>query len=198
MTEARESLAGRRLILGVTGCIAAYKAATVLREFMYRGATVRVVMTPNATKFVAPLTFRALSGHTVYVDPFTAYDPAGWQVDHIELAVNADAVVVAPATANVIGKLCAGITDDFLTTLICATRAPVIFCPAMNPNMYTNPIVQRNVASLRELGYYFVDPEVGPLAALQEGEGQGRLAEPATIITAVERLLIETTTSGED
>ena len=135
-------------------------------------------MTGNATKFVSPLTFQTLSQNQVYVDMFK--EPRNYDVEHISLAEKADLFLVAPGTANVIGKIANGIADDFLTTTVMATKSKVIFAPAMNTNMYLNPIVQKNISYLKELGYEFIKPGIGLLACQTYGEG--RMAEPIDII----------------
>ncbi|MBP1720849.1 MAG: phosphopantothenoylcysteine decarboxylase, partial [Deltaproteobacteria bacterium] len=136
----------KNIVLGITGGIAAYKAAELTREFVKRGASVHVIMTKNATAFLTPLTLQTLSGNPVYTDTFTL--TGEWEIGHVSLAESADAVVVAPATANFIGKAAAGIADDLLTTMIMATKAPVLICPAMNVHMHANAIVQENIAKL--------------------------------------------------
>lgn len=166
-------LAGRRITLGVTGGIAVYKAAQLVSSLTAGGAEVRVIMTRSAQEFVRPMTFQVLSGHRVHTDLFEP-DTEG-AVQHIDLATHSDLILIVPATANVIGKVASGIADDLLTTVIMAARCPVLFCPAMNVNMYKNRVVQKNMASLRELGYQFVEPGVGRLAC--GTEGQGRLAD---------------------
>jgi phosphopantothenoylcysteine decarboxylase/phosphopantothenate--cysteine ligase len=180
-------LKGKKIVLGVTGGIAAYKAAQLSRMFIHAGADVHVVMTENATKFITPLTFRSLTGNPVTVDMFEPV--TNWQIEHIELATMADIVVIAPATANVIGKIASGMADDMLTTTVMATKAPVIIAPAMNSNMYNNPIVQGNVEKLKGLGYEFVEPEEGRLATGTEGAGKGRLADLEKIVQKVSEVL---------
>ncbi|MCK9362651.1 MAG: bifunctional phosphopantothenoylcysteine decarboxylase/phosphopantothenate--cysteine ligase CoaBC [Syntrophales bacterium] len=177
----------RKIALCVTGGIAAYKAAELLREFVRRGADVRVVMTESACKLVAPLTFETLSGHPVATDLFSLNAQA--EIPHIALAAFADLLVVAPATANIIGKAAAGIADDLVSTIILATTKPVLFCPAMNVNMYENAIVQKNLAELAARGYLIMAPGYGELAC--RTEGRGRLPEPVAIAEEVEYLLAE-------
>ncbi len=183
----------KKIVLGVTGGIAAYKAAELTREFVKRGASVHVIMTRNATAFLTPLTLQTLSGNPVYTDTFTL--TGEWEIGHVSLAGSADAVVVAPATANFIGKVAAGIADDLLTTMIMATKAPVLICPAMNVHMYANAIVQENIAKLKEKGYAFVDPGYGELAC--KTEGVGRLAELEDIAEEVESVLTVKDLAGE-
>jgi phosphopantothenoylcysteine decarboxylase/phosphopantothenate--cysteine ligase len=177
-------LAGRRIVVGVTGSIAAYKAVLLVRRLMDQGAMVDVAMTRSATAFVAPLTFASLTHRPVVSDVLEL--DADQQISHIELAEAADAVVIAPATANVIAELATGHAGSAVTAIACASRSPVIVAPAMDAGMWENPATRRNVATLREDGYRVVEPEVGPLASGLTGVG--RLAEPATIAAAVERL----------
>ena len=184
MTSDRRPLAGRRIVVGVTGSIAAYKAVLLVRRLMERGADVDVVLTHSAAAFVTPLTFASLTHRPVVTDVM-ALD-ADEQIAHVELAESADAVVIAPATANVIAELAVGLTHSAITAIVAATRSPVIVAPAMDAGMWTNQATQRNVSTLREFGYLIVDPEVGSLASGLTGVG--RLAEPATIGDAVERL----------
>jgi len=185
-------LRGTELILGVTGSIAAFKALEVLRLLtLEEGAKVTAILTQNATRFVGPLSFSVLSGRPCLTDQFAAEEvrasfipadaPGRVPIVHIDLAHHADLVVVAPASANLIGKLAAGIADDLLTVTIMATTAPVVLAPAMNNHMWENPIVQANVRRLTEIGYHFVGPVAGDLAC---GEGPGRLADPAAIVAA--------------
>lgn len=169
---------GKNIVVGVSGGIAAYKAVELVSRLKKAGATVYVIMTKAATEFVTPLTFRELSGNPVAVDLWS--EVKHWNVEHIALASAADLFVVAPATANIIGKVANGIADDMLSTTIMATKAPVIMAPAMNTNMYENPLVQQNIAKLTALGYSFIEPASGMLAC--GVEGQGRLPEPACIV----------------
>ncbi|MDT8901513.1 bifunctional phosphopantothenoylcysteine decarboxylase/phosphopantothenate--cysteine ligase CoaBC [Anaeroselena agilis] len=178
-------LAGKCVVLGVSGGIAAYKAVEVASRLRKQGASVYVVMTRAATKFVTPLTFREISGNPVVTSMWD--EPKNWNVEHVALATRADLFLVAPATANVIGKLAAGIADDMLTTTLLATKAPVVLAPAMNCNMYLNPLVQANIAKLTGLGYHFIPPDEGLLAC--GVEGPGRLPEPAAIVDKVAALL---------
>lgn len=180
-------LTGKNIVLGVSGGIAAYKSCTLVREFVKRGANVDVVMTANATQFVTPLTMETLSNNPVSVDMFATHDRR--EVEHVSLAKKADLFVVAPATANVVGKYANGIADDMLTTTLMATTAPVVICPAMNVNMYNSAAYRANVATLKQRGVYFVDAESGFLAC---GDvGQGRLAEPKEIVVSCERILYQ-------
>ncbi|RKY72833.1 MAG: bifunctional phosphopantothenoylcysteine decarboxylase/phosphopantothenate--cysteine ligase CoaBC [Candidatus Latescibacterota bacterium] len=179
-----ESLVARKVIVGVTGSIAAYKSAELVRKLKQRGAEVTAVMTPAASQFISPLTLETLSGKPVASELF----PATRRPDilHISLAKWADLMVVAPATANIIGKVAAGIADELLATVIMATQAPVLFAPAMNTAMFSNPILTANISKLRQYGYQFVEPEVGELASGEEGKG--RLAPIETILEAIEKL----------
>ncbi len=175
----------KKVVLGVSGGIAVYKAVELLRLFVKAGADVSVVMTRNAQEFVTALTFQTLSGNPVHSELFNLYQEN--TIGHISLAERADLFVIAPATANIIGKIANGIADDLLSTTVMATRAPVLFAPAMNMHMYENPIYQRNENSLRQLGYYFIDPVHGELACGYSG--QGKLPAPEAIFTAAQKLL---------
>ncbi|MDY3973168.1 MAG: bifunctional phosphopantothenoylcysteine decarboxylase/phosphopantothenate--cysteine ligase CoaBC, partial [Veillonella caviae] len=168
----------KHIIVGVSGGIAAYKAVEVVSRLRKLGAEVKVVMTRNATKFVAPMTFGEISGYPVAVEMFENIHD--WNVEHISLATWADAYVVVPATANVIAKMAAGIADDMLTTQLLATKAPIYICPAMNTNMYENPITQRNFKTLEDLGYHILPAASGQLAC--GTSGIGRLPEPTDIV----------------
>ena len=184
MNEERGPLVGRRVILGVSGSIAAYKAVGLARLLAERGATVDVAMTAGATAFVAPLTFASLTHRPVITDVM-ALDP-DQQIAHVELAEAADAVVLAPATANLLAELAAGLVGSAPAAIVCATRAPVVIAPAMDAGMWTHPATQRNAETLRGFGYRIVEPEVGALASGLTGVG--RLAEPSEIADAVEHL----------
>jgi len=175
-------LDGKNIIIGVTGGVAAYKAPDIVSRLKKLGANVFVIMSKNSTKFIAPLTFQSLSHNYVVVDMFE--DPKTWEIEHIELAKKADLFLIAPATANVIGKIASGIADDMLTTTIMATEAPVYIAPAMNTKMYENPIVQANINKLDQLGYYMISPDSGKLAC---GDiGKGKLASPEMIVKLIE------------
>ncbi len=167
----------KQVVLGVTGGIAAYKAVEVLRLLVKAGAEVHVVMTRNAMEFVAPLTFQTLSGNPVHTELFSLVQER--DIGHISLADRADLVLIAPATANVVGKAANGLADDLLTTTLLATKAPVLFVPAMNVNMWENPLYQENQARLEKHGYHFMTPVSGDLAC--GWEGQGKLPDPADI-----------------
>ncbi|MGA9172671.1 MAG: flavoprotein, partial [Thermoactinomyces sp.] len=153
---------GKRVVLGVTGGIAAFKAASIASGLAQRDYDVRVIMTKSATQFITPLTMQILSRHHVAVDTFDEYNPA--VVNHIDLADHADLFIIAPATANIIAKMALGLGDDMLSTTLLATQAPIVVAPAMNVHMYENPIVQKNIATLKERGVYFIEPGQGPLA----------------------------------
>ena len=185
-------LSGKRVLLGVSGGIAAYKAVEVLRMLTEQGAVVRVVMTRNAARFVAPLTFSALSGTPVLSDEFA--DAAWGPMGHITVTDGLDIALVIPATANIIGKTAAGIADDALSTALIAADCPVIMAPAMNDRMYRNAVLQRNITRLKEVGVRFVDPESGALAC--GSMGPGRLASPERILHAVSRALSPKDLSG--
>lgn len=180
-------LKGKTVVIGVSGGIAVYKACDVVSRLKKLNANVHVIMTKSATEFVTPLTFQSLSQNYVVSDMFE--EPKTWDVEHISLAKKADVFLIAPATANVIGKVANGIADDILTTTVMATTGKVLIAPAMNTNMYRNPILQRNISILKELGYNFVDPDSGRLACGDIGEG--KLASPEKIVDAVVDLFNE-------
>jgi len=186
-------LQGKSILLGVSGGIAAYKSAELVRMFVKEGASVHVVMTANAQQFVTPLTFQALSGNPVGTDLFNA--EAESRIGHIHKARLPDLVILAPATANLIAKMAAGIADDLLSTVLLATTAPVLVCPAMNVKMWEHPATQRNVKTLVGLGYNIVEPGVGSLACKEEGAG--RLAELSDIFEAAYRMLTPPSLSGK-
>jgi len=173
------------VLVGICGGIAAYKSAALVSRLRQAGAGVLVVMTPHAARFITPLTLGTLSGKPVYVEMFppATDEPA----EHVWLGEKADIVVVAPATANIIGKLAAGIADDMLSTTVMAARGPVLLAPSMHHRMWRQPVVQANTARLRELGFHFVGPATGRLARGDEGEG--RLAEIDLIMEKIEEIL---------
>ncbi len=180
-------LKNKTVVIGVSGGIAVYKALDVISRLRKLGVNIHVIMTKSATEFVTPLSFQSLSQNYVVCDMFE--EPKTWDVEHISLAKKADVFLVAPATANIIGKIANGIADDMLTTTIMATKGKVLIAPAMNTNMYENPIVQKNISTLKELGYNFVEPESGRLAC---GDiGKGKLATPETIVDDVVNLLMQ-------
>lgn len=183
----------RTVVLGVTGGIACYKAAELVRLLVREGFSVQVVMTRDAMEFVTPLTFQALSGYPVATETFSLTQES--EIGHIRLADEADLFVIAPATANIIGKIAGGIADDLLTTVVMATKAPVLIAPSMNVHMYENPILQENIGKLKRLGYHFMEPAEGYLACGYEGKG--RLPEPEEIVEEVRRRLKKKDLSGE-
>ena len=186
-------LNGKKIILGITGGIAAYKAIELARLFIKSGASVWPVMTKASANFITPLTLQTVAGNPVARDMFDLTQES--RISHIELAEKADIVVVAPATANIIGKAASGIADDILTTVIMATRAPLLFAPAMNSNMYENKIVQANIERLKKNGCSFIGPEEGELACGYEG--RGRLAPVEDIMDAAEECLAPKDLKGE-
>ena len=192
MTEG-EVLKGKEIILGVTGGIAAYKAVELLRLLTTAGANVHVIMTASATEFVTPLTFQTLSMNPVSTSLFNLVSER--EIGHISLADRADIFIIAPATANVIGKLANGIADDMLTTTAMATKAPVLIAPAMNVNMYQNPLYKENEEKLKRHGYLFVEPARGMLACGWEGEG--KLQEPQIIFEEALSALTAKDLAGE-
>ena len=167
----------RKILLGVTGSIAAYKAVELVRLFVKNGDDVIVVMTPAACEFVKPLTFQTLSRNPVFVEQFAP--PVLWKPEHISLAESADLVLVAPATANTIAKMRYGLADNLLTAVLLATRAPVVVAPAMNTGMWESPVTQENIAALKARGVKVVDPEDGELAC--GVKGRGRMMDPGQI-----------------
>ncbi|NMA83661.1 MAG: bifunctional phosphopantothenoylcysteine decarboxylase/phosphopantothenate--cysteine ligase CoaBC [Epulopiscium sp.] len=172
---------GKYIIVGVTGGIAAYKALDVVSGLRKKGIEMNVILTKNASEFVSPLSFQAISNNYVITDTFQ--EPKNWDVEHISLAKKASLILVAPATANIIGKVANGIADDMLSTTIMAATCPIVFAPAMNTNMYANPIVQKNIEFLKSQEYYFIEPDSGWLAC---GDlGKGKLAQPDRIIEDV-------------
>lgn len=175
-------LEGKKILLGVTGGIAAYKAVDIVSRLRKAGAEVRVVMTREATEFVTELTFREISGNPVTVDMWAPIQH--WNVAHIALADWADAVLVAPATANILAKAALGVADDMLTTTLLASTSPLFFAPAMNCNMYAHPAVQKNIETLTARGAHIIAPETGKLAC--GAEGPGRLAEPPQIVAILD------------
>lgn len=186
-------LKGKKIVLGVTGGIAAYKAAELVRELVRAEAEVHVVMTRSAQAFVTPLTFQTLSGNKVTTELFSLIEES--EIGHISLADRAEVLVIAPATANVIGKIASGIADDMLTTIVMATKAPVLLAPAMNVHMWENPICRENIQRLLSRGYHFIDPESGELACGYEGKG--RLAEIPAIVEKIRVLLSPQDLKGE-
>jgi len=179
------SLSKRNILVGITGSVAAYKACDLVRRLTEAGAEVRIVMTENARRFLGETTLAALSGNRVVTGLFTGAED--WMPQHISLGRWAEAVVIAPATANIIGKAAAGIADDILSTIILSASCVVVFAPAMNTAMYEHVIVQENIAKLRRAGCEFVEPEAGILACGEEGVG--RLASTDAILEKLKSIL---------
>lgn len=175
----------KNVVIGVTGGIAAYKTLEVVSSLRKQNINVDVVMTESSQKFVQPLSFQSLSQNPVITDMFM--EPKAWEIAHISLAKKADLFAIIPATANIIGKLANGISDDFLSTTIMATTAPVLIAPAMNTKMFGNPVVKENMAKLKNLGYHFTEPGSGRLACGDVGEG--KLANVQDILEDIQRLL---------
>lgn len=171
-------LEGKRIVLGVTGSIAAYKAAVLLRLLVKEGAEVQVVMTPSAREFITPLTLSALSGRPVLCDFFNS-DSGSWN-SHVELGIWADVMIVAPATASTLGKMASGVADNLLVTTYLSMKAPVFIAPAMDLDMYMHPSTQRNMDILRGYGNHIIDAAVGELAS--HLSGKGRMEEPENIV----------------
>jgi len=186
-------LRGKEIVLGVTGGIAAYKAAEFVRLLTKAEARVHVVMTRNAREFVTPLTFQTLSGNPVTTETFALLEEA--KIGHITLADLAEVIVILPATANIIGKIANGIADDFLSTMVMASKAPLLLVPSMNVNMWENKALQANLATLIERGCHFVEPGVGELAC--HWYGKGRLAELDEVIEKLEDLFSQKDLKGE-
>lgn len=176
---------GKTIVLGVTGGIAAYKAAELIRGLVEKEAAVHVVMTRAAQEFITPLTLQTLSGHPVHTELFSLTQEQ--EIGHISLADRADLMLIAPASADILAKVSHGICDDLITTIICATQAPVLFAPSMNVHMWKNPITQENVERLRKFGYRIVEPDSGYLACGYTGKG--RLPDPEDLIREIEKAL---------
>ena len=185
----KDQLAGKKILLGVTGCIAAYKSSLIIRELIKRGAEIKVVMTPSATEFITPLTLATLSHNEVIVNTFPPNQKNGTKLStwHIDYALWADLMLIAPATINTIAKISYGFADNALTTLTTALRSPLIIAPAADVDMYNNPINQENLNKLKKFGHYIIYPESGELASGLSGEG--RLANINKIIDTVELIL---------
>jgi len=180
-------LTNKTIVLGVTGGIAAYKAADMASKLVQAGAEVRVIMTKSATEFISPLTFRSLTGQPVVTEMFEL--ASEFSIEHVALAEAADVVVIAPATANIIAKLATGIADDMLSTTVLATTAPVIVAPAMHTEMFQNPVTQENLNKLKARGFTIVGPEYGRLASGKVG--LGRMSEVEKIIGTIKQVLVE-------
>jgi len=192
--EQLDLLAGKSILLGVSGSIAAYKAVDLLRRLSGRGAVVRVAMTQHAECFISRLTFETLSGLPVLVDEFSGGNHT--TIGHIEITDGLDAAIVAPATANIIGKIAAGIADDSLTSALLALACPLVVAPAMNERMYCNPVVKRNIAALRDMGVRVIEPDSGDLAC--GVSGRGRLAETERIIEELSSVFIRHELAGRN
>jgi len=176
----------KNVIVGVTASVACYKALDVISGLRKSGASVTVILTKEAEEFIKPVLFQAVSGNKVIShDMFRA--PEEWEVEHISLAQNADCIAIIPATANIIAKIASGICDDMLTCVVCATKAPVLFAPAMNENMYNNKILQENIAKLKKFGYHFTGPVKGTLAC--GAQGLGHIQDTEKIIRDIKELL---------
>ena len=179
------SLSNKKIILGVSGSIASYKAIELLRLLISEGARVNVAMSINATKFITPLTFEALSGNSVYSQVFNSN--TSLLMEHIQISKAADLLLIAPATAGIIGKVANGIVDDALSNLYVSYSGPTLVAPAMNDAMYANPAVKLNIVKMKDRGIQFIEPEHGELAC--GSIGQGRLAEPLNILETVKKIL---------
>jgi phosphopantothenoylcysteine decarboxylase/phosphopantothenate--cysteine ligase len=187
MEEHAKGASGSRLVLlGVTGSIAAFKACEIGRDLLEREFRVRVLMTPSATQFVSPMTFHTLTGEPPVVDMFESPE---LYLPHLSLAHSASLALIAPATANILGRIAHGLADDIISATIMATTAPVLIAPAMNVNMWKSAAVQENVKLLASRGFHFVGPVVGKLAAPFEGEAEGRMSEPSEIVAEALKLL---------
>ena len=186
------NFSGKTVVLGVTGGIAAYKACDLVSRLHKKGIQIRVIMTEHACEFVQPLTLEVLSGNRVVTDMFNRDFP--WEVEHISLAKAADVFAVVPATANILGKYAHGVADDMLSTTLLATRAPVLFAPAMNTAMYEHPAVQENITTLKRRGCLFVEPASGHLAC--GDTGKGKLADVEKIEQAILDALTEKDMQG--
>ena len=184
----RIMLTGKHVLLGVTGGIAAYKACELASALVKQHADVNVIMTEHATRFVQPLTFDALTHNRTVTDTFDRQH--AWEIEHISLADKADAVIIAPATANIIAKLAAGFADDMLTTTVLASKAPKLIAPAMNTNMYENPVTQHNLELLRGYGWEIIGPDSGRLAC--GATGSGKMSDPSVLLEAVEHAISHT------
>lgn len=183
---------GKQIVLGVTGGIAAYKVVELVRQFRKRDAKVYIIMTKNAQQFITPLTFQTISGNQVFTDLFNSFQP---EIDHIALADKADILIIAPATANIIAKIASGCADDLLSTVVLATRAPMLIAPAMNAKMWDNPVVKQNIEKLKERSFKIIEPTTGELACGYEGKG--RLAEIEDIVEEAITILTKKDFQGE-
>ena len=175
----------KTVMVGISGGIAAYKSCDIVRGLVKGGAEVHVVLTKAGAQFVTPLTLQALSQNPVHTEMFSLIQEA--EIGHISLADRADLILIAPASADIIAKIACGICDELLQTVICATKAPVVFAPSMNVHMWENPITQENIKKLKKLGYHFIEPASGDLACGYQGKG--RLPEPEEIIKHLEKII---------
>ena len=178
-------MAKKNIIVGVTGSVACYKALDVIRSLQRIGMATEVVLTKEAEEFIRPVLFQAISGNKVISSSLFKL-PEEWESAHISLAERADLILIVPATANIIGKIASGLCDDMLTCAVCATKAPLLFAPAMNEGMYTNKIVQENILKLKKVGYHFIGPVKGKLSC--GSEGIGHVQDIETIVKEVKRL----------
>lgn len=176
---------GKKVVLGITGGIAAYKSCEIVRLMVKAGADVHTILTKAGAQFVTPITLQALSCNPVRIDMFEVLETV--EKGHISLADSADVVLVAPATADIIAKAAHGICDDLLTTVLCATKAPIVFAPSMNVHMWENPLTQENVKKLQSIGWHLIEPDEGELACGYEGKG--RLPDPSEIVKIVEGII---------
>ena len=185
----KDILSGKKILLGITGCIAAYKSCLIIRELKKKGAEVKVVLTPSAVEFITPLTLATLSGNQVVVSIFPENQSKGTSLStwHIDYARWADMMLLAPATINTIAKIAHGFADNALTTLVSALRCPLVIAPAADVGMYNNPVNKENLEKLEKLGHYIIYPETGELASGLEGEG--RLADNNKILDSIELIL---------
>ncbi len=191
MAKTSSKLTGTDILLGVTGGIAAYKAVYLASKLTAVGERFNCIMTKHARKLIQPKSFEAVTGRAVYTSMWT--EPTDFKIDHIALSEQADIIVVAPATANIIAKMANGICDDLLSTTLCVCwNKPILVVPAMNSNMWTNPAVQKNVETIKQVGFRIIGPETGRLAC--GTEGIGRMAEPGDIIKAIEDIVAESRT----
>ena len=176
----------RHIVIGVTASVACYKSLDIIRGLCKSGLSVEVILTKEAEEFIRPILFQAISGNRVITHDLFGL-PEEWDVAHISLAEKADLLAIVPATANIIGKVANGICDDILTCTICATKAPVLFAPAMNEGMYRNKIVQENIQKLKKAGYHFTGPIKGKLAC--EKEAIGHIQDPEVILKEIKKLI---------
>ena len=187
MNRENDILKDVKILLVVTGGVAAYKSAFLASKLAHRAASVDCILTKHATKLIKPITFQAVTSRPVYTSMWKPIAASEFKIDHISMAESADIVVVAPATANIIAKMANGVCDDMASTTLCAAwQKPMLMAPAMNSNMYANPAVQKNIETLKSMNVTMVGPETGRLAC--GTEGPGRMTEPADIIIAIEKI----------